>query len=136
MDPFYFNSPFAEKCWIRRHKYLSILAPFAALILFFSVLTGIQSVCFPDKRVEDPGALHRFFDGSFNGFVYSAVSWIFFVEDWSGQVDHYWFAYPFYAIPALVFLFARRNRTAIVAYALFCILVCVALFSGLCIIAR
>lgn len=31
MNPFYFNSPFAEKCWIRRHKILAIIAPFLLL---------------------------------------------------------------------------------------------------------
>ncbi len=59
-----------------------------------------------------------------------------FIEDWVRLKDHYWFAYPFYVIPAASFLFARKNWTAVIAYALFCLLVCAAFFSGLDVIGR
>ena len=136
MDPFYFNSPFAEKCWIRRHKILAIIAPFLLLILFLATWLGTLGACTPKEYGQDPGPLRRFSSGALDGFAFAVFSWISFVEDWTRMSDHYWLAYPSYAVPALVFLFARRNLTAIVAYVLFCILVCVALFSGLGLLAR
>ena len=136
MDSFYFNCPFADKCWIRRHKILAILATFFAAILIFSLFSGFQAVCSSDEFAADSGCLSRFFAGSSAGFVYSAISWLFFIEDWTRPLNHNWLAYPFYVLPALVFFFARTNRTAIIAYVLFCILVCAALYSGLDLIVR
>lgn len=131
-----FDNPFAEKCWIRRHKILSVLAPFFASILFFMFFSGFQAVCSPDEFSAASGWLSRFLSGSSAGFLYSAISWIYFIEDWTRPTEHNWLAYPFYAIPALVFLFVRKNGIAIIAYVMFCILVCAALYSGLDLIVR
>ena len=130
------NRPVSEKCWIRRHKILALLAPFFALILFLVAWLGIRGACVPSGYGTDPGPLRRFVSGAYDGFAFSVFSWIAFVEDWVRLTDHYWFSYPVYALPAAAFLFARKNRTAVFAYVLFCLLVCAAFFSGIAVIGR
>ena len=74
MDLFYLNSPFAEKCWIRRHKILAIIAPFLLLILFLATWLGSLGACTPKEYGLDPGPLRRFSSGALDGFVFAVFS--------------------------------------------------------------
>ena len=125
-----------NRCWIRRHKILAILAPFFILILFFTLWVGILEARTPKSYGSDPGPLGRFFSGTMDGFVFTLFSWLIFIEEWSRMFEHRWLAYPLYAIPAIVFLVSRTNRSAIVSYVVFCLLVGAASYTGFGLICR
>ena len=120
-----------RKPWIRRHKILAVIAPFGALILFLSAWLGIRGACAPSAFEPDTGPWDRFLSNAMDGFIFSVFSWMAFVEDWVRLRCHHWLAYPLYIIPAIVFVSNRNNRTVVISYTLFCLLVCAAFFFGL-----
>jgi hypothetical protein len=124
-------TPRNRKPWIRRHKILAVVAPFVALILFLSAWMGIRGACVPSAFEPDSSPWNRFLSNAMDGFIFSVFSWMAFVEDWARLRCHHWFAYPLYVVPVIVFISTRNNRTAIISYTLFCLLVCAAFFFGL-----
>lgn len=131
MDSDHSKDPVPNKHWIRRHKILAVIAPFCALILFLSAWLGIRGACVPSAFEPDSSPWNRFLSNAMDGFIFSVFSWMAFVEDWARLRCHHWFAYPLYIIPAIVFVASRNNRTAVISYTLFCLLVCAAFFSGI-----
>lgn len=119
------------KPWIRRHKILAVIAPFVALILFLSAWLGIRGACMPSAFEPNSGPWNRFLSDAVDGLIFSVFSWMAFIEDWARLTHHHWLAYPIYAVPAIMFVSTRNNRTAVVSYSIFCLLVCAAFFSGI-----
>ncbi len=122
--------------WIRRHRILALLIPFAATIAFFALLSAIQSAATPKTYGYEPGAWHRFWDGFLFGAAISSFGLVSFDEDWTCLGGRYWLAYPFYVIPAVLFLLAKRKRFLVPAYVVYCLIAVAAVFSGICLMAR
>ena len=128
----------AQNCkpWIRRHRILALLIPFVATLAFFTLFYAIQAAVTPEPYGDDPGAWHRFWEGFLFGAPFSFFGLIAFVWDWTRFGGRYWLAYPFYVIPAVLFLFSKRKRFLIPAYVVYCLLAAAAVFSGVCLSAR
>ena len=116
--------------WIRRHRILALLLPFAFAIVFFSLLFAINDAARTQVSQGEPGAFFRFWDGAQFGFGLSVFGLFLFPEN-SRLGDRYWLAYPFYVLPAIVFFFARRTWILIAAYIVYCLLAVAAVWSGI-----
>ncbi len=123
-----------RKPWIRRHRVLALIIPFVATIVFFALLYAIQAAATPKEYGYEPGVWYRFWDGFMFGATISSFGLVSFDEDWKWLGGRYWLAYPFYVIPAVLFLLAKRKRFLIPAYVVYCLLVAAAVFSGICIV--
>ncbi len=136
MDSDHSQDPIPNKPWIRRHRILALIIPFAATIVFFALIYAIQSAATPEPYLVDTSAWHRFWDGFLFGAAIPSLGLVSFDEDWTYLGGRYWLAYPFYVIPAVLFLLAKRKRFLIPAYVVYCLIAVAAVFSGFCLAGR
>ena len=113
------------KWWIRRHRVLSLLAPFAIATIAFTLVFAVQCDSLADML-----------DAAKFGFLASIYGLATFTEG----IRHYpftpmWYAevfvWPFYVLPAIAFVFSRNAKVLIFAYAVYCVLVVLAIYSGI-----
>ena len=116
------------KWWIRRHRVLALLAPVAIATIAFTLFFAVQGDSLADML-----------DAAKFGFLASIYGLATFTEGmrhypftpiWYAEV----FVWPLYALPAIEFVFSRNAKVLIFAYAVYCVLVVLAVYSGINII--
>ena len=123
-----------------RHKVLAALLPFLLSTVGWTLegcVQGIQyhldprSLHFPEKSL-----LHDAMDGALMLFAIACWGIVAFLDDMRYLFDHYWFAYPWYVIPYVCFLFARKRWAAAILYCLYFCLVILSVFDGVRVAVR
>lgn len=114
--------------WIRRHRILALLAPFAAMVVIIVGWVAISLVIFRDEIIEPP--VEAFLSGVEFGLCGAARGLIDFAYSPVRIMAFRWLAWPFYLAPASVFLASEKAVSLISAYVLYFVLACFGVVAG------
>ncbi len=123
------NNPQPMKWWIRRHRILALLAPFMGMVVLLFLWNGIGMLFIDRIPTENP--LKDLCECVWFFLVLATVGVTRVFEMGPEHLAVYrWLSWPFFILPAILYLVLKRTCWAIAAYTVYCLLVCLGIMMG------